>query len=42
MTELLSEKLHNRDALGNKARTRAVQLFGLDLMVEKYLNLLAP
>ncbi len=42
MADMLSAKLQHRDVLGKKARTRAVQLFGLDQMVEKYLNILAP
>ncbi len=42
MAELLSEKLQNRILLGKNARTRAVQMFGLDQMVEKYLDVLAP
>lgn len=42
MADMLSAKLLNREVLGKKARTRAVQLFGLDQMVEKYLNILAP
>jgi glycosyltransferase involved in cell wall biosynthesis len=42
MADILSEKLQNRILLGKNARTRAVQMFGLDQMVEKYLNVLAP
>jgi glycosyltransferase involved in cell wall biosynthesis len=42
MADMLSAKLQNRDVLGKNARTRAFQLFGLDQMVEKYLNILVP
>jgi glycosyltransferase involved in cell wall biosynthesis len=42
MADMLPGKLQNRILLGKNARTRAVQMFGLDQMVEKYLNVLAP
>jgi glycosyltransferase involved in cell wall biosynthesis len=42
MADKLSAKLQNREVLGKNARTRAVQFFGLDQMVEKYLNILVP
>jgi glycosyltransferase involved in cell wall biosynthesis len=40
MADMLSVKLQNREVLGKNARTRAVKLFGLEQMVEKYLDVL--
>jgi glycosyltransferase involved in cell wall biosynthesis len=41
MAKMLSNKLQDRAGMGKNARTRAVQMFGLDQMVDKYLVVLS-
>jgi glycosyltransferase involved in cell wall biosynthesis len=40
MADFLTRNMQNRVELGKNARTRAVQLFGLEQMVGKYLDVL--